>query len=368
MPRQMRLMLFAGLSILFAGCATVPPGQQPDVKYTKNDVYLKDACRRYDIVWDWDQVTQIVTLRKGDMTATALIDSDLVLLGEKQIVLRKPLRLKKGAIVIPKDFHEKVLVLLNTGVVTPKDIARSDRPDTDYKRKPVTPGSYRIEKIREVIIDAGHGGKDPGAMGQNKSREKDIVLDISKRVKRILERQGIKVYMTRDDDNFITLQDRTEIASKTKADAFISIHANSSPKRSVSGIEVFALRNLTQAEKEDENRRINKKIFLSHLATNPKDKNIESIVEDLMYEYKQSESLKLARSMGENLSRTLRANNRGTKTAGFYVLRNTFIPAVLVEVGFVSNAKEERLLKSDSYRDKIAKSIANSLLDYSRGK
>lgn len=361
-------MIFVGMSLILTGCATVPPGQQPDGRYSYNEVYLKDACRRYDIVWDWDQITQIITLRKGDMTATTLIDSDLVLLGEKQIVLNKPLRLKKGAIIIPKDFHEKVLVPLNKNTAAPRDVARRDLPDNDYKRKPASAGSYRIEKIREVIVDAGHGGKDPGAMGQNKSREKDIVLDISRRVKRILERQGIKVYMTRDDDNFITLQDRTEIASKTKADAFISIHANSSPKRSVSGIEVFALRNLTQAEKEDENRRINKKIFMSHLSANARDKNVELIVEDLMYEYKQNESLILARSMGENLSRTLKASNRGTKTAGFYVLRNTFIPAVLVEVGFVSNAKEERLLKSESYRDKIAKSIANSLLDYSRGK
>lgn len=361
-------LIFTGLSLMLAGCSTVPSGQvTSDFRYS-NENYLKEACQRYDVAWDWDQVTQVVTLRKGDMTATTMIDSKLVLMGDKQIDLNEPLRLKKGAIAIPKDFHEKVLILLNKNPVVPSDIARPDVPAADNRRRPAAPGSYRLAKIREVIIDAGHGGKDPGAMGQNKSKEKEIVLDISMRIKRILEKEGIKVKLTRTDDNFITLQERTEFASKTKADAYISIHANFSPKRSVSGIEVFALRNLTMSEKGDENRMLNKKVFLSNLSTNPRDKNVESVVEDLLYEYKQSESLKLARKMGENLSRSLKASNRGTKTAGFYVLRNTFIPAVLVEVGFLSNAKEERLLKSDSYRDKVARSIANTLLDYSKGK
>ncbi|MBP9853419.1 MAG: N-acetylmuramoyl-L-alanine amidase [Candidatus Omnitrophica bacterium] len=360
MKHKIKLTLFVLLSLVFSGCATVPSGQKKSNIKPIQDIYLKDACQRLDIAWDWDQITQIITLRKGDVTVTMLIDSNFALYGNKQIELIKPLRVKKGAILIPKDFHDKILVIFEKA-----EVAADDK---HFDKKARTGGSYRLTKIREVVIDAGHGGKDPGAMGNNNSKEKEIVLDISKRVKRLLEKQNIKVFMTRPDDQFVTLQGRTEIASKTQADAFISIHANSSPKKSVSGIEIFSLRELTQAEKDDENRRLNRKLLLSNLATNSNDKNVAFIVEDLLTQYKGSESIKLARIIGDNLSRTTKATNRGTKTAGFYVLRNTFVPAVLIEVGFLSNPKEERLLKSSSYRDKIAAGIANSLLEYSQGK
>ncbi|MBZ0165687.1 MAG: N-acetylmuramoyl-L-alanine amidase, partial [Candidatus Omnitrophica bacterium] len=216
-------------------------------------------------------------------------------------------------------------------------------------------------------LDAGHGGKDPGTIGYAKTPEKEIVLDITNRLKRMLEEQGIKVHMTRTNDTFISLQERSEFASRTKADAFVSIHANASPKRSVQGVEVFALRNLSPAEKEDPKRKANRKLMLNHLAVSKSDPNMDIIVDELMYDHKQGESFQLAKSIGEDMARSLKIRHRGTKTAGFYVLRNTLIPAVLVEVGFLSNPKEERLLKSSRYREQVARSIARSLINYSKG-
>ena len=120
--------------------------------------------------------------------------------------------------------------------------------------------------MREIIIDAGHGGKDPGALGRGNIKEKNIVLDIAQRLKKILKGRGIKVKMTRDRDNFVSLQKRTEIASRSKADLFISIHANSSPTRSVYGLEVFDAKHLNAKDKKEAQRKTNRRLMFGGLA------------------------------------------------------------------------------------------------------
>lgn len=352
-------------TLVMGGCATVPSDQvfpqSPDV------VYLMEICDGNDLQCDWDQVSQIVSIRKNDKEATALIDSNLVLVGERQITLDDPLRLKSGRIIVPNDFQRKVVGELDKTAPSFIEKVQTAIIPKAEPAKPVITGNFRVRKLREVILDAGHGGKDPGTIGYAKSLEKEVVLDITKRLKRMLEEQGIKVHMTRTNDKFISLQDRTAFASRTKADAFISIHANSAKKRSVQGVEVFALRNLSAAEKNDVKRTANRKIMLDSLAADKSNPYLEVLVDELMYSHKQGESYRLAQNIGKDLSRSLKIRHRGTKTAGFYVLRNTLIPAVLVEVGFLSNPKEERMLKSGRYREKVARSIARSLIGYSKG-
>ena len=200
-----------------AGCATVPRDQA-----MKN--HLDDICQQYDVHWSMDNVSEIVTLRHGALDAQALIGSNIVIFGSEQIQLNDSIRRKGGAIIIPPDFKEKVIDRLLTEIVT----------------VPTT-----VLKFNKIVVDAGHGGKDPGAIGKSGLYEKNVVLDISKRLKGLLESKGITVTMTRDQDEFISLEGRTEIATRARADLFVSIHANSNPNsRGTQGIEIYALREL----------------------------------------------------------------------------------------------------------------------------
>lgn len=371
------------LSAFMTGCQTVPSDQVfPGALY---GISLKELCRANNIDMEWDEISQVITLRKDGSHVTALMDSPIILLNDEQFVLNEPVRRENGSIVVTHEFQSQILSRMGGTPVQPMDFAAAPAntyvepvvtraPIKSNIKKPVQQarepkrkrrGSYKIASIREIIIDAGHGGKDPGAIGRSGLREKEVVLDISRRVKKRLEAEGIKVHLTRHGDNFKSLQERTAFASGTKADVFVSIHANASKRRSASGIEVFSLRHLNNAEMQDEKRRGNRNILMSNLSSK-KDSKVGGIVDELLFENKQAESIQLAQKLTKDLSKSLKARNRGTKKAGFYVLRNTFIPAVLIEVGFLSNPKEERLLKTSKYREKIAKSIANSLLDYNK--
>ncbi len=361
------LLVMSGvITLTLAGCQTVPQHQVFPAE--PKALYLTEMCRANEVICDWDQVSQVVSLRTDMKEATTLIDSNLVLIGEEQVTLEEPLRLRQGRIIASDEFRRKIIGELKKESPTFVDKVQEVLIPKPKPQEPVVTGNFRVRKLREVILDAGHGGKDPGAIGYSNSHEKEIVLDITKRLKRILEDQGIKVHMTRSTDEFISLQERSAFASRTKADAFISIHANASKQRAVSGVEVFALRNLTSAELADVKRTKNRRILMDHLDADKADPNLEILIDEMMYAHKQGESYQLANRIGEDMSRFLKVRHRGTKTAGFHVLRNTLIPAVLVEVGFLTNPKEERMLKSSRYREKIANSIARSLIDYSKGK
>ena len=360
------VLLFTVLAVALTGCQTIPSDQvfpdEPEL------TYLTDVCDAEGVTCDWDQISQVVSVRTDEKEATTLIDSHLVLIGEDQYTLEEPLRLNRGQVIASEEFRRKIIREIKKESPTVVDRVQQVLIPKPKPPKPVVTGNFRVRKIREVILDAGHGGKDPGAIGYTKTQEKEIVMDITRRVKRILEDNGIKVHMTRTDDTFISLQERSAFASRTKADAFVSIHANASKTRSVSGVEVFALRNLTPQELMDIKRIKNRRIMMKQLSAEQADPNVEILIDEMMYAHKQGESYQLAGRIAQDMSRSLKARLRGTKTAGFYVLRNTLIPAVLVEVGFLTNPKEERQLKSSRYREKVASSIARSLVEYSRGK
>ncbi len=333
------------LVAMISGCATVP--KRPPVG-VKKEADLKDICARNNVVWQWDQVSQVVTLKYRGLKAQVLVGSDLVLIGEKRIVLSKPVRTVRSSIIVPADFQSKVI----------------DR----LRQKATLQKGYRISKIRKIVIDAGHGGKDPGAIGRTGSWEKEIVLDISKRLTKILKARGFKVVMTRKNDKFIPLEGRSEIASRANADLFVSVHANSSPARSVYGLEVYSSKNLSFIDKIASQRRLNENLMFKNLAIKKGAPDVEKIVSDMLYTHKQTESRVLAKYVAKQTAKFAKTKNRGAKTARFNVLRNTLIPAVLVEVGFLTNPKEERLLKTSAYRQKVANSLARSITDYANGK
>ena len=336
----LRVLLIAVI-FYFAGCATAPR-RTPRVK--GKDVQLKEICQKYNILWDWDSVTQVITLRFNGKLAKLLVGSDIVLIDEKTVTLSRPVRTRRSSIIVPADFREKVIAQMRQV---------SKRPPTGFY--------YKAQKI---IIDAGHGGKDPGAIGPSGIHEKTVVLDIAKRVGKILESKGMEVIMTRDSDEFITLQRRTEITCEADADLFVSIHANSSPSKSISGIEVYMLSDLSDLDKEEAQRKSNRHLLFQNFNIKRPDDSVERIVDDLLYDNKQLESEKFAGFVAGEISKYTKAKNRGAKQSRFFVLRNTLIPAILIEVGFLTNPKEERLLKTGQYRQEMAKGIAQSILDY----
>ena len=223
---------------------------------------------------------------------------------------------------------------------------------------------------RRIVLDPGHGGHDPGAVGPKNLYEKDVVLDIALKLKKVLmENPFNEVFLTRERDIFIPLEERTAMANKKNADLFLSIHANASPRREAKGIETYLL-NWTDDEEAIRVAARENAISLKKMrAMNRQVDIVDVIKSDLIRENKRDESIKLAnyiqRSLISNLdSDTKHVLNLGVKQALFYVLFGAKMPSVLVEVSFISNPEEERLLSNDAYRTEIAKGIAKGLSTY----
>ncbi len=224
-----------------------------------------------------------------------------------------------------------------------------------------------VNNIKSIIIDPGHGGKDPGAVGPRRLYEKDVVLDVAKKLGKILkEKYNIEVIFTRDKDVFVSLEKRKDIANSKKADMFISIHTNSSRKRNVRGIETYLL-NWTNDEEAMRVAARENKISLKKMKKVQGE--LQMILMDLARSNKRDESIRLAHSVQSSLVTTLKEDyrrivNLGVKQALFYVLVGVKMPSILIEVSFISNREEERRLSKNNYRYKIARAIAKGVEGY----
>jgi len=223
-------------------------------------------------------------------------------------------------------------------------------------------------KVKTIAIDAGHGGHDPGAMSKNGLKEKTITLDIAKRLAILVkERLGCDVVMTRDKDVFIPLEERPFIAKSKRADLFVSIHVNANRKRKAKGIETY-IQSLRASDRDAmvtaarENAMSTKN--MSELKS-----ELDRIFADLAKDDKLEESLQLAHTVQASLVETMKpvqghVVNLGVKRAFFYVLINTEMPSILAEVGFISNPDEEKLLRTESYRQAIAEALYQGVKNY----
>jgi N-acetylmuramoyl-L-alanine amidase len=218
-------------------------------------------------------------------------------------------------------------------------------------------------KLGKVVLDAGHGGHDTGTITKGGLVEKELVLDVTRRLGRMIEdRLGAEVVYTRKDDTFIPLEERTDIANQYRADLFLSIHANSSQMRSVAGFETFYL-NLT-------NSRADMEVAARENAAAKKSiHELSDLVRRIALQDKAEESRDFAASVqkaGHALaSRTHgRIRDRGVKKAPFIVLIGTKMPSVLAEIGFMSNAREEVLLKKADHREKVAEALLKGIEEY----
>ena len=220
--------------------------------------------------------------------------------------------------------------------------------------------------LRTIVIDPGHGGSEIGATGPNGLTEKEIVLDIARRLRDLIrERLGLQVHLTRESDYDVALESRTEKANNLKADLFISIHANSYRGRGVRGAETYFL---SDKATDDDARRVaaleNNALGLERTA--PGDTDLQLLLWDMAQTMHLRESSVLAETIQAELNRLAGTGNRGIKQAPFRVLRGADMPAVLVEVGFLSNPNEASSLADPRYRQRIATALFNSLEQYRR--
>jgi N-acetylmuramoyl-L-alanine amidase len=243
----------------------------------------------------------------------------------------------------------------------------------DFARpaEPAARAQQTATPLRTIVLDAGHGGHDSGAVGPGGLMEKELVLEVTRRVARLLEeRLNVKVLLSRDGDHFVTLRDRTSFANRERADLFVSIHANAHRVVASEGVEVFFLSseatdNAARQLAAAENSVVQLEKPASGRAAGRSD-IVKTMLWDLAQAEFQTESSRLAEIVLDSMSQSLRIPNRGVKQAGFYVLGGAAMPAILVEIGFVTNPKEERRLKDARYRDEIARAIVSGLADYKR--
>lgn len=228
-----------------------------------------------------------------------------------------------------------------------------------------TPSKPKSRK-KIIVLDPGHGGKDPGAIGAyGKTYEKNITLAMGKELKAILEKKGYKVYLTRSTDIFIPLRQRVRIAQKHKADLFMSIHADSALNRNAKGLSVYTLSE-TASDKEAAAlaERENKVDIIGGVDFSENSKEINDILISLSQTDSRNKSSKFAAYMVQEMRKSVKLVSNSHRFAGFAVLKAPDIPSALLEMGYLSNRQEEKLLKQSSYRKKMANSVSVAIDEY----
>ncbi|EOZ95134.1 N-acetylmuramoyl-L-alanine amidase [Indibacter alkaliphilus LW1] len=232
------------------------------------------------------------------------------------------------------------------------------------------PKETRTERVKRVVIDAGHGGKDPGALGSS-SKEKDIALTVALQVGKYVEEllPGVEVIYTRKTDTFLELKERANIANRNKADLFISIHCNAAGNRSAYGTETFVMGTKNFEANFDIVKRENAVILLEdNYEENYEGFDPNSPESYMMFNLTQkaylSNSISLAAKVEDDFRTRVNRHSRGVKQAPLYVLWTTYMPSVLVELGFISNVNEERFLKSQQGQTYLASAIFRAIKAY----
>ena len=297
----------------------------------------------------------------------------LVMQGGSRIVIdvTGPVRVAKAFVVDPVE-GQPARMVVDLVPVDRETFLRAAAIDNRLPRQTEPPPPHRDTAAHPadprpvVVIDPGHGGHDEGTQGPKGLLEKDLVLDVAMRLGKLIEdRMGAEVIYTRSDDTFVPLEGRTALANDKKADLFLSIHANSSPTPHVTGVETYYLNFTDSKDAIDvasrENASSQKSVF-----------ELRDIIERISAHDKAEESRDFASRIQTALfafsSKTFTAErNRGVRKAPFVVLIGASMPSVLVEIGFLSNSREEALLSKPEYRQKLAEALFRGLTKYAEG-
>ncbi|MDP2927419.1 MAG: N-acetylmuramoyl-L-alanine amidase [Candidatus Omnitrophota bacterium] len=337
------------LVILISGCATIPTGENIAAYSIGGVTYypLVTLCDLRGVQMQYDALLRTAYLSKDAQHVSLRVGDVLVLVNDNVRHLNFPIDVYQGTIAVPRQFKEQVFDVLFRQVVL------------------VGRRAGKI-KLHKVVIDAGHGGNDPGAIGRNGLKEKDVNLDIAKRLSSFLRVEGVQVVLTRSTDKFVSLSTRVSIANRSGADLFISIHSNANRSRSLCGFEVYYLAPSVSDSKRAVLTARSASLNLKDTVFSSDTQDLKAIVWDMIYANSRAESIELSRSLCKVMGASIDANILGVKNARFQVLKGITMPGILTEVGFVSNLNEERLLKTASYREKLAAGILEGIRDYSQ--
>ncbi len=232
--------------------------------------------------------------------------------------------------------------------------------------KDIMPKAKEISKSAKVIVlDAGHGGQDPGAIGPHGIKEKDVNLAIVLYLEKLFKKdKNYKVILTRDDDTFIPLVERANIANKNKADLFISVHCNANLKRTVSGFEIYFLSENASDTEAISTEALENSVLALEDKTDEQKTVLQNMLWSMVVNEYINESSELSSFIVAEASGRLKSSSRGIKQANFYVLRGTQMPSVLVETAYISNYTEEAKLKTGSFQKSVADSIYEGVKKY----
>ncbi|MDP8216672.1 MAG: N-acetylmuramoyl-L-alanine amidase [Candidatus Kaelpia imicola] len=341
------------LLVLSIGCATAPSRRYSSYYKEiegRGHISLNEFARKYDFQIDFDPFLKKVYLTKGDSIELIFaLESSVALLNNQVLRLEGSLRVEKGDLRLSSQSARMIINQIYY-----------DKKPQEKKQKKISD----IYRVHTIVLDPGHGGKDPGAIGASGVYEKDLVLSIAKILKSKLERAGYKVKMTRNDDSYISLWNRVAFANREGADLFLSIHANSARAKSASGFEVFYL-----SEASDESARslaAAENYPLGFEESLSKDLNVQAAIWDLLYTENRKDAIRLGRKICLAVDSLVSIKNRGLKSANFYVLRGAQMPAVLIEVGFISNKHEESNLKTWRFKNKVAEALVRGVESYEK--
>ena len=254
-----------------------------------------------------------------------------------------------GSFVVPKSTRKP-------SASSKKSSSRTPAPSISNRRRPLI-----------VMIDPGHGGKDPGAVGKGRTREKDVVLSISRKLHKLLKADSrIRPYLTRNRDVFLRLNRRTQIARGKEADLFVSVHADAARRRSARGASVYAVS--TRGSSSSHARWLADRENAADLKGGVEISDRNPVVQDVLLSMSrgavQEYSLHAGDSMVGSLGRIGKMHSKRVERAGFAVLKSPDIPSILVETGFISNVHEEKLLRSSKYQSRVALALRSGIRSY----
>lgn len=246
----------------------------------------------------------------------------------------------------------------------PEETSESGAPNSETERH--LDEERKRWLIDTIVIDPGHGGKDPGAIGDKKVYEKDIVLEVGLKLGELIKKNmpGVKVIYTREDDRFVPLRRRTQIANENNGKVFISIHANSNKRKNISGFESYILGPEKGESAKEVVLKENSVISFEDPSSQKEYEGINMILATMAQSAFMRQSEHLASLVQDEMHkklRTLNLKNRGVKQAPFWVMVGASMPSVLCEIGFITNSYEARILKTAAYQQKIAEGIYNGL-------
>ncbi|MFQ5718646.1 MAG: N-acetylmuramoyl-L-alanine amidase [Acidobacteriota bacterium] len=336
---------------------------------------LEDVADAVGGAWGRDPLSHNPLFTVGDTRVLFSTKDRRFSIDGRRHRLSRPIVMRSGGVWVPPDFvQEDLPALIDERVTFIETPPRGSdgrapppgvTPSTGTASSPVSSRDSVIERqagpgrVHTVVLDPGHGGEENGAEGPTGLLEKDVVLQVARRLRIHLERRGYDVYLTRDRDVNLSLDERAAVANNRQADLFVSIHANASPGRRARGAETYYL-SLDRAARSEHVAEPE----TAYLSGSGRDDPLKMILWDMAQSSWLAESQRLAEIVQAEFNRVLDIPDRGVKQAPFRVLVGATMPAVLVEVGFISNAEEEERLRDAAFLDRLVGALARSIDSY----